>query len=216
MNKLLIFILTILTIFSLFSTCVSAHVPYFEHFDFTEENPFVVRKIVSQSKAVYSWLEHNGTEPCDDIDVYKFKIIRPMKMYVELIVPVIDDYYENFVPWFAVVGPGLPNPGQELPFEIPPGYGAIIKENVEPGETRETFYEFFGNKSYYKGPVFYEKLNVKGTYFVYCWDPHKSGGDYTLVLGNLEIWGPLDIIRALIYTPLIRKGLELHIQQDAY
>lgn len=211
MKKILIFTFIIFIIFSFLNICVSAHVPYFEHSDFTEDNPFIVKKIVSQSKAVYSWLEHNGTNPCEDIDVYKFKIIRPMKMYVELIVPVIDDYYKDFVPWFAVVGPGLPDPYQELPFKLPDGYGAVVKENVKPGDPRDTFYEFFGNKSYYKGPKFYEKLNVTGTYFVYCWDPYKSGGDYTLVLGNLEIWGPLDIIRALIYTPLIRKGLELHI-----
>ncbi|MDH7507614.1 MAG: hypothetical protein QHH15_07535 [Candidatus Thermoplasmatota archaeon] len=211
MKKILIFTFVILIIFSFLSISVSAHVPYFEHSDFTEDNSFIVRKIVSQSKAVYSWLEHIGTEPCEDIDVYKFKIIRPMKIYVELIVPVIDDYYKDFVPWFAVVGSGLPEPYQELPFELPDGYGAVVKENVKPDDPRETFYEFFGNKSYYKGPVFNEELNVTGTYFVYCWNPYKSGGDYTLVLGNLEIWGPLDIIRALIYTPLIRKGFELHI-----
>lgn len=211
MKKLLIFVLTGLTIFSFLSISISAHVPYFEHYDFTEDKPFIVRKTVSQSKAVYSWLEHNDTNPCEDIDVYQFKIKRPMKMYVELIVPVIGAIYKDFVPWVAVVGPGLPDPGQELPFELPNGYGAIIKENVKPGEPRETFYEIFGNKSYYKGPVFFEKLNATGTYFVYCWDPYKSGGDYTMVLGNLEIWGPLDIIRAIIYTPLIRRGAELHI-----
>lgn len=32
-----------------------------------------------------------------------------------------------------------------------------------------------------------------------------------MVLGKYEIWLPLDIIRAIIYTPLIRRGLELHI-----
>ena len=198
-------------IFSSINICVCAHVPYFEHSDFTEDNPFIFRKIVTQSKAVYSWLEHNGTDLCEDIDVYQFKIRRPVKMYVELIVPVIGDYYENFVPWYAVVGPGLPDPGQELPFNLIEGFGAIVKENAKPGDPRETFYEPFGNKSYYKGPIFHERLNVTGTYSVYCWDPYKTGGDYTIVLGSLEIWGPLDIIRALIYTPQIRKGNELHI-----
>ena len=211
MKKVIIFILFCIIFLSSISIYAYAHVPYFEHTDFTLNKPFIVRKIVSQSKAVYSWLEKNNTNQSEDIDVYKFKIIRPMKMYIELIVPVVDDYYINFVPWFAVVGPGLPDPTQELPFELPNGSGAIVKENVNPGDPRETFYEFFGNKSYYKGPIFDEKLNVTGTYFVYCWDPYKSGGDYTIVLGSLEIWGPLDIIRAMIYTPLIRRGFELHI-----
>ena len=202
------------TIFFILSASIyaSAHVPYFEHRDFSEGKPFIVRKMITQSKAIYSWLEHDGTNSCEDIDVYKLNIKRPIGLYLELIVPVIDDIYENFVPWYALVGPGLPDPGIPLPFEIPDGYGAIVMENVEPGTPRETFYEPFGNKSYYEGPKFKEKLNDTGIYYVYCWDPHKQGGDYTIVIGDLEIWGPLDIIRALIYTPMIRHGLELHLQ----
>ena len=213
MKKVIIFILFFILFLSSVNINAYAHVPYFEHTDFTLNKPFIVKKIVSQSKAVYSWLEKNNNNQSEDIDVYKFKIIRPMKMYIELIVPVVDDYYINFVPWFAVIGPGLPDPTQELPFELPNGSGVIVKENLNPGDPRETFYEFFGNKSYYKGPIFDEKLNETGTYYVYCWDPYKIGGDYTIVLGSLEIWGPFDIIRALIYTPLIRRGFELHINK---
>jgi len=209
MKKILL--IGIFFIFISSSYCVSAHVPYFEHKDFTEEKPFVVRKMVTQSKAIYSWLENDGVHPCEDIDVYELKIIRPLNMYIELIVPVIDDLYEDFVPWFALVGPGLPTPSQYLPFELPNGYGAIVMENVEPGEFRLTFYEPFGDKFYYNGPIFRDKIKERGIYYVYCWDPYKKGGDYTIVIGNLEIWGPLDIVRALIYTPLIRLGLELHI-----
>jgi len=193
------------------SSLAVAHVPYFEHYNFSEQTPFLVRKMVTQSKAIYAWLEHDGINPCVDIDVYKIPVRRPLSMYVELLVPVVDEYYADFVPWFALVGPGLPDIGYDLPFHIPPGYGAIVNENVEPGEQRETFYEPFGGKSYYKGPVYEEFLNDVGIYYVYVWDPYESGGDYTLVLGSLEIWGPLDILRALIYTPLIRRGLELHI-----
>lgn len=203
--------LVVLLIAVLLTSQVSAHVPYFEHKDFSEEKPFKVRKIITQSKAIYSWLENDGLNPCEDIDVYKLTLIRPVSLYIELIVPVVEDYYEEFVPWFALVGPGLPDPGQELPFDILEDHGAIVMENVEPGQPRETFYEIFGNKSYYKGPVFDEKLNTTGTYYVYCWDPYETGGDYTLVIGDLEIWGPFDILRALFYTPQIRRGLELHV-----
>jgi hypothetical protein len=200
-----------LIIFILICNQVSAHVPYFEHKDFSEEKPFKVRKMITQSKAVYSWLENDGLNPCEDIDIYKFTLKKPSSMYIELIVPVVEEYYEEFVPWFALVGPGLPDPTQELPFDILEDHGAIVMENVEPGEPRETFYEVFGDKSYYEGPVFEGQLNITDTYYIYCWDPYKSGGDYTLVIGNLEIWGPLDILRALFYTPLIRRDFELHV-----
>jgi len=194
-----------------FNVCVSAHVPYFEHRDYSEEKPFVVRKIVTQSKALYSWLENDVLNPCEDLDVYRFSLNKPDVMYIEIIVPMVEDYYENFYPWYALVGPGLPEATHSLPFGIPEGYGVIVKENVETGEERETFYEPFGGKSYYKGPIFKENLEQIGQYFIYCWDPDEKGGDYTLVIGNKEIWGPLDILRAFIYTPLIRLGLELHL-----
>ena len=168
MKRSLFILFSLVVCFIFFLNSVVAHVPYFEHRDFSEEKPFIVRKMVTQSKAIYSWLKNDSVNPCEDIDVYQVKLRRPLNMYLELIVPVVDDYYEDFVPWYALVGPGLPDPGQTLPFEIPDGYGAIVMENVEPGEPRETFYEPFGGKSYYEGPVFEEKLNETGIYYVYC------------------------------------------------
>ena len=212
MSKIHVFVVFFLTFGLCFNCYIAlAHVPYFEHYNFSEDRPFLVRKMVTQSKAIYAWLETDGVHPCTDIDVYRIPVRRQVPMYVELLVPVVDDYYEDFLPWFAVVGPGFPDPTYDLPFTIPDGYGAVVKENVGPGEERETFFEFFGNKSYYQGPIYEEVFTQTGIYYVYVWDPYERGGDYTLVLGTLEIWGPLDILRALIYTPLIRRGLELHI-----
>ena len=133
---------------------IFAHVPYFEHKDFTVEKPFIVRKGIQQSIAVYSWLIYDGVNPSKDIDVYKFNIKESnTRVHDELIGPVCDGFYENFAPWYALIGPGLPDPGQNLHFDIPNGYGAIVMENVEPGTPRETFYEPFGGKNYYKGPI---------------------------------------------------------------
>ncbi len=195
----------------LFISSVGAHVPYLEIRDFTEDKPFMVRNSIEQSIAVYSWLINDGSSPCDDIDVYQFEITDdPLLVYLEVIVPVCGVYYENFVPWFALVGPGLPDPGQEVPFEIPNGSGAVVMENVYPGEPRETFYEFFGGKWYYKGPIFEEQISIPGDYSVYYWDPYQFGGDYVAVLGKTEQFGFRDIIRSLIVTPLIRLDFELH------
>lgn len=215
MNRKFTIIIILIIGFTVLIPVANAHVPYFEHKDFSVENPFVVRKSIFQSIAVYSWLETDNVNPCKDFDVYKFKTRLPnTRIYINLIGPVCDGYYEKFVPWFALIGPNLPNPGPEFPFDLPNGYGAIIKENVEPGEPRETFYEPFGGKEYYDGPTIDEKFEKTGTYYVYVWDPHETGGDYTLALGKYEIWLPSDILRALFYTPLIRLGLELHLPQN--
>ena len=193
-----------------------AHVPYFEHRDYSERRPCIVRKNIEQSKAFYSWLSREDSSS-SDIDVYTFSISnRPVRIYVELIVPVIEEYYAEFVPWYALVGPGLEQPSQVLPFDLPVGYGAIVKENVLPGESRDTFYEPFGGKSYYEGPILDVNISQEGDYAVYCWDPYEQGGDYVMVIGKREIFGPLDIIRAFIYTPLIRLDNELHLPPEAF
>jgi len=209
-------IVAVFCIIVLASSFVSAHVPYIERSDYSENSPMFVWKMIEKSKAFYAWLETDGENPCDDVDVFKFKITNsPKNVYIELIVPVIDDYYKDFVPWFALVGPNLSLPDQELPFDLPEGYGAIIKENVEPGIQRETFYEPFGGKSYYYGPILDMNISEAGTYYIYCWDPHSQGGDYVLVIGKGEFFGLADIIRSIINTIIIRRDDELHIPNDS-
>lgn len=184
-----------------------AHVPYLETTDFTWEKPFRVRGSIAQSIAVYAWLEvANGAT--EDIDVYQFTLRRSTQVFVETLVPVCPAYAE-FRPSFAIVGPGLDVPAELLPFELAAGYGAIVVPNYSDPQ-RPTFYEPFGNKSYYDGPEFEQVLSTPGTYYVVVWDPAGIGGDYVAVLGDKEIWWPWDIIRALIQTPKIRRGLELH------
>jgi hypothetical protein len=209
-KKIIILIILISILF--FTSLASAHVPYIERNDYSENNPFYVWKMIEKSKAFYAWLENSGENPCNDIDVFKFKINKNSRnIYIELIVPVIEDYYKDFVPWFAIVGADLPIPDIELPFELPDGYGAIIKENVEPGTNRDTFYEPFGGKSYYYGPILDINISISGTYYIYVWDPYHQGGDYVLVIGKGEFFGPIDIIRSLINTIIIRKDGEIHI-----
>jgi hypothetical protein len=187
-----------------------AHVPYLEKTDFSEESPFEILKSIRQSLAVYAWLEFESYYT-EDIDVYVFQVRQPLgtNVFIESLVPVCPGY-EDFLPWFAVVGPGLPDPGYKLPFDIPEGYGAIVVENYMPGEDRPQFYEPFGGKSYYEGPEFEQKMDP-GIYYVYFWDPYEMGGDYVAVFGDLEMWGIKDILRALIVTPMIRNNEELHI-----
>lgn len=211
MKKCIQFFISTILLFSLISIA-SAHVPYIERKDYSEENPFYVWKLIEKSKAFYAWLENDAKQTGNDIDVFMFKVKnKPINIYVELIVPVAEEYYVNFVPWYALIGPGLPEINRELPFIVPEGYGGIIMENVEPGSEREIFYEPFGGKSYYKGPILDENISEPGTYYLYCWDPYESGGDYVLVIGKGEFFGPIDIIRGIINTIIIRRDGELHI-----
>ncbi|MEF8848936.1 MAG: hypothetical protein V5A68_07365 [Candidatus Thermoplasmatota archaeon] len=211
MHKSLVILISFLVSISLV-TVATAHVPYLERRDYSEEDPYYVWKMIEKSKAFYAWLETDEEDTNDDIDVYMFKVRnRPVNIYVELIIPVVDEYYSDFVPWFALVGPGLPEVNQQLPFNLSEGYGGIVMENVEPGMERDTFYEPFGGKSYYEGPVLDKNVSEPGTYYIYVWDPYQTGGDYVLVIGKGEFFGPIDIIRGIINTIIIRRDGELHV-----
>jgi hypothetical protein len=183
-----------------------AHVPYMEDADYSPEAPFQVPQPLEKSRAFYSWLETG-----EDIDVFAFEITEPTRLFAQAIVPVCHGY-EGLLPWFAVVGPGLPPPEVPLPFDLPDGYGAWVVENEDPWSPRETFFEPFGNKWYFDGPVFDQVVSTPGTWYLYYWNPHGVAGDYAAILGPSEIWDLFDILRAVIYTPMIRQGQELHIQ----
>jgi hypothetical protein len=190
-----------------------AHVPYLEREDYTADMPFEVRKSIEQSIAVYAWLENDGVNPCVDVDVYRFSIDEPSRIYIEGIVPVCEQY-RDFAPWFALVGPGLPAPGYDVPFELPDGYGAVVTPNPVPEGERGMFYEPFGGKWYYNSSVYDEVIETAGEYYVVYWDPAEIGGDYVAILGRREIWGLTDIVRGLLVTPLIRLDMELHVDCD--
>jgi len=196
------------SVLSLIVLCVAhpaiAHVPYIEKRDFSEEHPFVVRDSVENSKAIYAWFE-----TAIDVDVYTFEVTKPVRVYVQALV-IACPSLKNLLPWFAVVGPGLPLPDEELPFNLPDGYGAIVVKNKSPGEPRDTFYEPFSAKTYYEGPTFDQEMSTRGQWYIYYWDPYHVGGDYVAVIGSKESFSILDTFRSLINTPKIWFNLELH------
>lgn len=181
-----------------------AHVPYLEWRDLTFLRPFVVQD-VEQSKALYGWLETGS-----DLDFYRFTVTDPVRLYVEGLVPVCPGY-EQFLPSFAVIGPGLPAPTEPLPVPLPSGYGAIVVSNEAPGAPREIIYEPFGGKFYYESPTFDQTISTPGVWSLLFWDPYGMGGDYVAGIGRQERFTPLDLLRSAINTPIIRDNGELHV-----
>jgi len=181
-----------------------AHVPYIENKDYSAEHPFVVKDSIENSKAIYAWFS-TGT----DVDLYTFEISTPVTVYAKAIV-IACPSLETLLPWFAVVGPGLPVPDEALPFRLPDGYGTVIVQNKKPGEPRDTFFEPFSAKTYFDGPEFKQEVTTPGSWYIYYWDPYKIGGDYVAVLGLKESFSFLDTLHSLINTLKIWFNLELH------
>jgi hypothetical protein len=180
------------------------HVPFLEDSDFSESKPFVLEHPLKKSRAVYAWLD-SGT----DIDVYTFELQEQSHLRAFSLVPVCPAY-KDFLPSFAVVGPGLALPEEELPFKVPEGYGAVIVTNTSQGISRNTFFEPFTRKNYYRGPSYDQTISTPGTWYVYFWDPAGKGGDYVAVFGFTEQFSFRDIMRAFSNTPKIWFDRELH------
>jgi len=115
-----------------------AHVPYLEEVDFTREQPFKVPKSIEQSIAVYAWLEFKDSYT-EDIDVYTFTLTAPARVFVQCLVPECDRYKE-FLPWFAIVGPGLPEPEYTLVMKL--SIRALILEGFEKRGKGTKFFSF--------------------------------------------------------------------------
>ena len=161
-----------------------AHVPYLEYVDYSFERPMELEDPITKSRAFYSWFESG-----DDVDVYAFEVTGPTRVFAQALVPVCSGY-EDVLPWFAVVGPGLPPPDVELPFELPPGYGAWVVQNTELWTPRETFYEPFGGKWYFDGPTLDREVSEPGTWYVTYWNLASKGFGSQVCRGLLPIQPP--------------------------
>ncbi len=181
----------------------AAHVPYIETTDYNWLHPFVIENEPA-TKAIYGWLATpNG------VDVATFAVSDPLTVQVELDVQVCPAYVQ-YLPSYAILGPGLPPPNEPLPISLPDGYGAIVVPNTPPGEPRPTFYEPFGGKTYYQGILTTIQATTPGQWAVIVWDPYKMGGDYVLSTGYEEVFTNLDLLRVAKNLPIVRANGQLH------
>ncbi|MBN1635963.1 MAG: hypothetical protein JW920_05585 [Deltaproteobacteria bacterium] len=215
------------------SSAAMGHVPIIEIDDFTQENPLVLAETVEKSIAVYAWLESE-----DDVDFANFDLRYGERVFVSTLVPRCD-CYADFLPYFAVAGPGLQKSpsmddypiytltqykelyGDGYPEELeffdtssdPENEydGVLIVPNVGPFDEREEFFEFFAHKWYYGGPDFDMYPELAGTYRIFVWEPNGNSGDYVLEIGKKEMWPLKDVIRTFfVILPWLIFNGEIH------
>lgn len=110
-------------------------------------------------------------------------------LYIQLGVPVIDRL-ETYRPSIAVVAPGLPDDGAELPFALPEGMGAFVIDTaalVDPAD----FYEPFSQTDSW---ILHEQtIEVpEGIGYVVAWHPQRETGKLWVATGTVEDFGPSD------------------------
>jgi len=185
--------------------------PSIERWDYTVEWPFWVWETIEKGQAVYAWLNSGS-----DIDVYRFTVTQQeldekgaVRLRVRANMPACKGAPE-FLPWLAVVGPGLPPPTEEIPFTLPEGYGAVVVKNTEPGAERNFFYEQYSKKSYYIMDNYEYSITEPGTWYFYYWDPYGQGGDYLAVWGVYDRFDFFDIFKMIFNLPPIVNDSIMH------
>ena len=143
---------------------VFAHQPWFEDFDFTESQPFLVRD-ATVSTAIYSMLERN------DRDYFQFEASAGQTVLLEITIPQITGM-EAFDPTMHLFGPGIAADGYEIP-------------SVPATE----FFEPFSRTSYWDRQEENVTLEEGGTFTVAVSHPAGERGKYVFVIGTRETGG---------------------------
>ncbi|HPZ90683.1 MAG TPA: hypothetical protein PLL81_04935 [Bacillota bacterium] len=124
------------------------------------------------------------------VDYFRFSVPRQgMEFACQLMVPA-RSRSKDFRPVLVLIGPGLPDPGPEIPVAVPPGLGAEAEEWWDGGK----FFEPFTQTSYRMGPKVRRHLPA-GEWQLAVYHPPGTGGKYTLAVGERESWGWRDLLR---------------------
>jgi len=204
-------------------TIVAAHVPYLEPEvvrrwgpaaegdDFSFEHPFIITSgTISNSKAIFAYLSHG------DVDVYQYTLPEgeTLPWIICAALAPACRCYRNTYPSIALLGPGLPDSGENLPFDIPEGYGAVVAHQSRvplweerpvlslsadvPGVNISWFFPYDPQTDF----VFADNITVPGDYYIVVWNPSRLPCDYTANIGLLEEFSVEDKVRESIIIPL--------------
>ncbi|WP_350342696.1 hypothetical protein PRVXT_001952 [Proteinivorax tanatarense] len=180
--KKIIFITTILIFIS---TYTLAHEGIFINRDISSIEKSWKIEDIQHSKAIYSQLQEEL-----QVDYYRFQGLQEEEYYSQVLIPQIEGNH-NFMVTKLLIGENLPSINEQYNDIVPSGYGAIP---VEPGNSREEFFEPFTQTSYYKKQQFSFQLEEDGTYYIAVFNSHGQTGKYVLTLGEEEDMSFMELI----------------------
>jgi hypothetical protein len=180
-----IFVVVVVVIAAAFGVANAKFFPYVEPID-TDWGGLDEPQTISNAgmfAGVYGRLD-----AADDIDALSFEFEQPVNNWlIRPIVPVCGDYFEDFYPSVAVIGPGLdaPDSDLELPFELPEDMGAAVFMGSD--EERPVIRSTEDNDGYimegYASTEYELDIPESGNYLVVVWDTAGGEGAYVLATG---------------------------------
>lgn len=198
-NCVLIFVICLLL--NILPLSASAHQPFCEFADLTDEAPWQV------PDPAISYAYFGNIYPAWDIDYFTFEAEAGQSVLLSLSIPANDENVDAiYAPLMAIIGPGLSSdlpPALPAGLLVPAGLGAKM---VALGADPAYFYEPFGRVHFWNYENDFFRAPQAGNYTVALWHPDKQIGRYTFVIGQREVWGgDLECFMAysMYWTPII-------------
>ncbi|MEC7242556.1 MAG: MYXO-CTERM sorting domain-containing protein [Myxococcota bacterium] len=178
MNKKLLFT------FFVSSTAI-AHRPYFAEGNYTSSEGAFYVEDPDISMVLY------GELTCEEEQLWlTFETVPDFDLYVQLGVPEIG-WLEEFRPSMALLHPDLPEAEEDLPFDVPEGFGVQVWHS-EPSDAAEDFYEPFTQTRSWIWQEETVPLESGGTGYVVAWNPSGWTAKVWLAVGTIEDFSGVD------------------------
>jgi hypothetical protein len=120
---------------------------------------------------------------------FTFELAAGETLDLQMGVPKIDRY-ADLRPAMALLGPGLPEAA--APFDLPPGYGALIFDTA--AEEPVVFHEEFTGTTSWQFAMKTVTAETAGRYFLVAYIPPGTDGKLWMAVGTAEQFGLRDIV----------------------
>jgi hypothetical protein len=156
------------------------------------------------SEPWFMWFVMGKLHSKTDIDVSAFDYPAGQRFKAEIFIPAHDDL-KDFSPDIALVGPGLPQPADPLPFKIPQGMGAVIARS----NSTYAYFDIFTQMTYYpRAKIEIENMPQSARYYMVVFGKPVGRSLYALDIGIMETFAPQALIRYPINWYEVRYALE--------
>ncbi|MEN3035388.1 MAG: hypothetical protein ABC537_03695 [Candidatus Methanosuratincola sp.] len=146
----------------------------------------------AKSWAVFSRIPGDWTA-----QFYKFEMNEGDRIYFVLqISPEAKE--SGFSPIIAIIGPGMPDPPEGLPFQVPEGSGVLVIEGT-PADFAS--YEGFTPTVFFRVASYSSPAPATGTYYLVVFS--ETPGSYSLAIGYKEEFTPCEWVMVPINQILI-------------
>ena len=124
-------------------------------------------------------------------------------LYIQLGVPVVDRL-SDYRPSVALVAPGLPEPTEALPFDLPEGTGIQVFDTQAvdaPGE----FYEPFTQTDSWVWVEETVELPETGQAWLVAWDPGNQTGKLWVATGTVEDFSDVETVEFIEWSAAVKE-----------